>query len=107
MTRPRDIADLYFAPVALGVDAELASLDHLTQDELLTYIVLVTNREPRSGDERREYFVEAVTRHLPMHGWRATLDPRGLRLSNDEHSVVLGLPPGIRSYLSLPDAATG
>jgi hypothetical protein len=59
----------------------------------------VTNREPRDLSERRAYFVEAVTRHLELRGWIATWDPRGLRLTNDEHSMVLGLPANIRTYV--------
>ncbi len=102
MTRPRDITDLYFAPVALGIDAEIATLDHMTPDELLSYTVLVTNREPRSISERREYLLEAITRHQEMHGWRAAWDARGLRLAHDEHAVVLGVSPTVRSYLELP-----
>ena len=100
MTRPHDITDLYLAPVALGIDAEITALDHLTHDQLLTHIALVTNREPRSLDERRALFVDAVTRHVELHGWVATWDPRGLRLTNDEHTLVLGLPANIRGYLA-------
>jgi hypothetical protein len=102
MTRPRDITDLYFAPVALGIDDEIATLDRLTHDELLDYTALVTNREPRSVSERREFLLEALTRHHDLHGWRVTWDPRGLRLAHEEHSVVLGVSPTIRSYLELP-----
>jgi hypothetical protein len=99
MTRPHDITDLYLAPVALSVDEELQYLRDLNEGEVLRHIVLATNREPRTVEERRAYFVEAMTHHHDMHGWIASYDPRGLRLTNGEHTLVLGVPSGVRSYL--------
>jgi hypothetical protein len=99
MSRPHDFIDLYLAPVALDIDAEIATLEGCTPNELLTYIVVATNREPRSADERREYFVEAVTHLHDLHGWRITCDPRGLRLAHGEHTLVLGLPATVLAYL--------
>jgi hypothetical protein len=104
MTRPHDLTDLFLAPVALAIDTEIESLERMTHDELLCYIPLVLNREPRDVDERRRDFVEAVTRHHDLHGWRASCEPRGLRLRNGEHTIVLGLPPNVRSYLGLAAA---
>lgn len=103
MTRPRDIADLYLAPVVLKIDAELEALRGKTQDDVLTFIALTTNKEPFSLSERRAFFIEAVTRFHDMHGWVATCDPRGLRLTHGEHQLVLGLPAVVRSYLRLTD----
>jgi hypothetical protein len=107
MARPHDITDLYLAPVVLGIDAELATLGHLTPDQLLTYIAVATNREPRFMSERRRYFLEAITHHHEMHGWRATCDPRGLRLTHRGRYVVLGLPANVVSYLGLADQPVG
>lgn len=106
MSRPHDITDLYLAPVALDIDAEIATLERCTPDELLTYIVVATNHEPRSAEERRRYFVEAVTHLHEMHGWRATCDARGLRLTHGQHTLVLGLPATALTYLGFsPDTA--
>jgi hypothetical protein len=103
MTRPRDIADLYLAPVALAIEAELGTLTDLTHHQLLGYIALTTNHQPRSVEERRVDFVDAVTFHLDLHGWRVTVHPRGLQLANGEHTLVLGLPSTVASYLCLAE----
>jgi hypothetical protein len=100
MARPHNIADLYLAPVTLGIEAELDILVGKTEHDVLRYIALATNHEPRNVAERRADFIEAVTHLQEMHGWQASWDPRGLRLANDERSVVLGLPPAVSSYLA-------
>lgn len=107
MARPHDIADLFLAPLVLKIDAELETLRAKSQDELLMYIALSTNHEPRSIDERRRFLLEAVTRFHDMHGWVATWDLRGLRLANDDHHLVLGVPPAVSAYLALADESLG
>ena len=103
MALPHDITDLYLAPVVLKIDAELELLRGKTHDDLLMYIALTTNREPRDLDERRKYLLEAVSRFTDMHGWVATWHPRGLRLEHDDHQIVLGVPAAVHSYLQLAD----
>lgn len=101
MTAPRDVADLYLAPVALELDAELETLKDKDEHALLLYIALETGREPLDLDERRRFLLEAVTRLVDLHGWEAGWDERGLRLTNDEHTVVLGVPDEVRAYAGL------
>ncbi len=102
MAVPHDITDLYLAPVALGIDGEIQRLDQLSESKLLLHVVLVTDREPRSLAERRSYFIDAVTRYHDMHGWVLSYDPRGLRLTHGEHTIVLGLPPNVSAFLADP-----
>jgi hypothetical protein len=103
MVRPHDITDLYLAPVVLAIDAELERLRGKSYDDILMYIALSTNREPRPRAEKRQYFIEAVTKFIDLHGWVVTCHPRGLRLSHDDHQIVLGLPPAVYAYLELSD----
>jgi hypothetical protein len=106
MVRPHDITDLYLAPVVLAIDAELEALRGKGPDDILMHIALATNREPRSRDEKRRYFIEAVTKFHDLHGWTVSCHPRGLRLSHGEHQIVLGLPPAVYAYLELSDDET-
>ena len=105
MAVPHDITDLYLAPVALGIDDEIQRLDQLSEEKLLLHVVLVTDREPRTLAERRSYFIDAVTRYHDLHGWVVSWDPRGLRVSHDEHTLVLGLPPNVSAFLAEPARA--
>ncbi|MBX6748376.1 MAG: hypothetical protein IRY85_01695 [Micromonosporaceae bacterium] len=106
MVRPHDITDLYLAPVVLAIDAELEALRGKSYDDILMYVALATNREPRTRIEKRKYFIEAVTKFHELHGWEVTCHPRGLRLTHDGHQIVLGLPPAVYSYLELSDEET-
>jgi hypothetical protein len=103
MVRPHDIADLYLAPVVLTIDAELEALRGKSYDDIVMYIALATNREPRTRADKRRYFIEAVTKFHDLHGWEIVCHPRGLMLAHGDHQLVLGLPPTVHSYLELSD----
>lgn len=105
MARPHNLTDLYLAPVVLSIDAELELLRGKSEEDLPMYIALATNQEPRSISERRRYLLEALTRFQDMHGWAATWHPRGLRLSNADHHLVLGVPLNVHTYLALSEAS--
>ena len=57
---------------------------------------------PETGDgaDRRAALRATLTDGLGLHGWKAKWHDRGLRLTHGEHSVVLGLGPELRAYLS-------
>lgn len=97
--RPSDLADLYLAPVALRLDAELAALGTMSEDELKTCIALRTDRDPGSVSDRGGLLLQAVTHSHELHSWVPCWDPRGLRLTNGEHSVVLGVGETLRKYI--------
>ncbi|MEQ6900348.1 hypothetical protein [Nocardioides sp. YIM 152588] len=105
--RPRDIPDLYLAPVALDLDERLAQFEGRTDDEISHDLVLATNREPRGTGERAELALEAVTHLVDTHGWEVGWCPRGLRMSHDENELVLGVPESLRRYLADPAADAG
>lgn len=101
---PRDYTDLFLAPVALQVDQRLEKFAGLDRDALHKRVVLETNHEAWNAGGRAQDVVDSVTYLLDMHGWRAGWDPRGLRLSHDDHSLVLGVPPNLTAYVAeLPD----
>lgn len=97
--RPHDATDLYLAPVTLAVDARLEELAVLSPDELAAEISLTTNLDPRGALERERAVVTTATHPLDLHGWQASLSPRGIRLSHGDHSLVLGLPSNVWEYL--------
>lgn len=99
LRRPHDATDLYLAPVTLAVDGRLQELGLLAPEALASEIAISTNSDAGSTVARERAVVSAVTYLLEMHGWNASMAPRGLRLSHGEHSVVLGLPRNVMEYL--------
>lgn len=97
--RPHDIADLYLAPLALHLDANLELLSGKSPEEVDLEVAIATNREPQGAADRREALLDTVTHLVDMQGWSASWHDRGLRLTHDGHSMVLGIPASLRSYL--------
>ena len=96
---PRDITDLFLAPVALQVDHRLDELAQLDRDELHKRVVLDSNNETWERARRARDVVESVTYLLELHGWKAAWDDRGIRLSHSHHTLVLGVPENLRAYV--------
>lgn len=97
--RPRDLADLYLAPILLAIDERLEELAPLNPGALAFEIVLATNQEPRDVTERPIVLLDALRAGIDLHDWEVSLDSRGLRVERAGRSVVLGLPTNIRDYL--------
>jgi hypothetical protein len=96
---PRDITDLFLAPVALQVDHRLEELARLDRDELHKRVALESNNETWERARRARDVVHTVTYLLDLHGWTAAWDDRGIRLGHGHHSLVLGVPGNIRAYV--------
>jgi hypothetical protein len=96
---PRDVADLYLAPLALQVDQRLEEFAALDRDALHTRVVLESNNETWERARRARDVVESVTYLLDLHGWTAAWDDRGIRLSHGGHSLVLGVPAHVTAYV--------
>jgi hypothetical protein len=96
---PRDISDLFLAPVALQVDHRLEELGRLSRDELHQRVALEANNETWERDRRARDVVVSATYLLDLHGWTATWDDRGIRLSHDKHRLVLGVPVNVAAYV--------
>jgi hypothetical protein len=97
--RPHDIADLYLAPVVLAVDARIQELAHLDKDRLAYEVALESDSPGLTRPMREEALIRTVTHLIDCHDWKFSWDPRGLRLTHDAHTFVLGVPAVFLAYL--------
>jgi hypothetical protein len=98
-TRPHDIPDLYLAPVALAVDARLEELGRLDKDGLAYEVAVESDLPDVTRRVREEGLIRTVTHLIDRHDWEFSWDPRGLRLTHDTHTFVLGIPVVFLEYL--------
>ncbi|MCF8531184.1 MAG: hypothetical protein K9G69_07845 [Candidatus Nanopelagicales bacterium] len=97
--RPNDRIDLLLAPVALEIDARLQALGEMDAEALSFRVALEGNIDLSDASKIHEGVIEASTNGINLHHWLASIDPRGLRLSHEEHTLVLGLPENMRELL--------
>jgi hypothetical protein len=97
--RPHDITDLYLAPVALAVDARITELGRLDKEQLAYEVALESDSPDFTSEMRKEALIRTVTHLIDTHDWEVRWDPRGLRLSHDTHTFVLGIPAVFAEYL--------
>ena len=98
-TRPHDITDLYLAPVALAVDARIEELGRLDPGQLAYEVALESDTPDFTRQMREDGLVRALTHIVDTHDWTFSWDPRGLRLTHEAHTFVLGVPASLRDYL--------
>ena len=98
-TRPHDLTDLYLAPVVLTVDARIAELGRLDRDRLAYEIALESDLPDLTRDMREEALIRTITHLIDSHDWEFSWDPRGLRLTHDTHTLVLGIPAVFLEFL--------
>ena len=96
---PHDITDLYLAPVVLTVDARIEELGRLDKDGLTYEVALESDSPDFTRAMREEALLRTVTHLIDTHDWEFSWDPRGLRLTHDAHTFVLGIPAVFRAYL--------
>ncbi len=99
-TRPHDVVDLYLAPVAIELDRRLRAFEGLSEKDIDYHVAVSTNREPGPREDRPRLVLADLTHALETHGWGLDWVPRGLRMSNDDHELVLGIPESLRVYLA-------
>jgi hypothetical protein len=97
--RPHDITDLYLAPVALAVDARIEELGRLDRERLTYEVALESDTPDFTRSMREEALIRTITHLIDCHDWVSSWDPRGLRLTHHEHTLVLGLPAALADYL--------
>lgn len=97
--RPRDVTDLYLAPVVLAVDARIEKLGQLGKDGLAYEVALDSDSPDFTRRIREDGLIRTVTHLIDCHGWEFSWDPRGLRLTHDAHTFVLGIPAVFLEYL--------
>jgi hypothetical protein len=98
-TRPHDAADLYLAPVLLAVDARIEELGKLDKDGLAYEVALESDSPGLTRHMREVGLISTVTHLIDRHHWEFSWDPRGLRLTHDAHTFVLGVPTLFLDYL--------
>jgi hypothetical protein len=98
--RPHDISDLYLAPLALEVDARIEELSHLDQERLAYEVALESDTPDFSREMREDGLIRTITHMLETHHWEFSWDPRGLRMTHDAHTLVLGVPAVFVQYLA-------
>jgi hypothetical protein len=97
--RPHDVTDLYLAPVLLAVDAKIEELGKLDKDGLAYEVALESNSLDSTRQMREEALISTITHLTETHHWEFSWDPRGLRLTHDAHTFVLGIPAVFHDYL--------
>jgi hypothetical protein len=98
-TRPHDVTDLYLAPVLLTVDARIEELGKLDKGGLAYEVALESDIPDVTRPMREEALIRAITHLVDTHHWEFSWDPRGLRLTHDAHTFVLGVPTVLIEYL--------
>lgn len=96
---PHDAADLLLAPVILELDARIAELSDLGQDELPLRVGLVSDGPDSTRTLREVGLLTAVSHLINCHEWKLSWDPRGIKVSHGAHQVVLGVPSNFLEYL--------
>ena len=97
--RPHDAADLYLAPVMLAVDARIEELGKLDKDGLAYEVALESDSPDSTRPIREEALARTVAHMVDLHHWKLSWDPRGLRMTHDGHTYVLGIPAVFHDYL--------
>jgi hypothetical protein len=96
---PKDTSELLLAPIALRLDDQLEALAALTQDELVYWVSLQTDRPPRPG-HHGQIVIDALTRDAGNRDWELSWDPRGLRLQHGSRRLVLGVSDNVRTFVA-------
>ena len=97
--RPHDISDLYLAPMALEVDARIEELGRLDKERLAYEVALEADTPDFTREMREGGLIRTITHLIETHHWDFSWDPRGLRLSHEAHTFVLGIPAVFVQYL--------
>jgi hypothetical protein len=97
--RPHDISDLYLAPMALEVGARIEELGRLDKERLAYEVALEADTPDFTREMREEGLIRTITHLIETHHWDFSWDPRGLRLSHEAHTFVLGIPAVFVQYL--------
>ena len=82
---PHDVTDLRLAPVALLVDGRLEPLPQLH----------VRHRAVGGST-----IADLGSHLIDLAGWRVTWDPRGVRLTHHDHSLVLGVSRRLADFVA-------
>jgi hypothetical protein len=85
--------------VALAVDARIVELGQLDKDRLALEVAITSDSPDFTRSLRESALIRAVAHLIDCHDWELSWDPRGLRLTHDAHTFVLGIPPVFVEYV--------
>jgi len=85
--------------VVLAVDARIEELGRLDRDRLAYEVALESDSPDFTRSMREDGLIRTVTHLIDSHDWEFSWDPRGLRLTHDAHTFVLGIPVVFLEYL--------
>ena len=97
--KPHDVTDLYLAPVLLAVDARIEELGKLGKDGLAYEVALESDSPKLTRQMREEALIRTLTHLTDTHHWEFSWDPRGLRMTHEAHTLVLGIPAVFLDFL--------
>jgi hypothetical protein len=97
--RPHDVTDLYLAPVLLAIDARIETLSKQDKDGLAYEVALASDSPDTTRQRREEALITTITHLVETHHWEFSWDPRGLRMTHGEHTLVVGIPAVFLDYL--------
>ncbi len=103
-TMPHDVTDLYLAPVVLAVDARIEELGRLDSKRLACEVALDSDSPGFTRQMREDALIRTITYLIGCHGWEFGWDRRGLRMTHDAHTPVLGIPAVLAEYLAASPA---
>ena len=98
-TMPHDVSDLYLAPVVLAINTRVEELGQLDARRLAFEVALESDSLDITRKMREDGLLRTVEHLIDCHGWQLSWDPRGLRLTHDAHTLVLGIPPVFHEYI--------
>lgn len=99
-TRPHDIPDLFLAPVVLAIDAKIEQLARLDARQLAYEVALESDSPDLTRKMREGALIRTLEHLIDTHQWTLSWDSRGLRLTHDGHTLVLGVPATFGEYVS-------
>ena len=86
-------------PWSLPVDARIEELGRLDRDKLAYEVALESDLADFTRTMREDALIRTVTHLIESHDWEFSCDPRGLRLTHDAHTFVLGIPAVFLEFL--------
>jgi hypothetical protein len=97
---PHDVSDIFLAPVVLALDARIEELGRLSVEQLADTVALESDLADFTPEMRRDGLLRSVQHFVAVHGWEASWDERGIRISHGANHLVLGIPGNFREYIA-------
>ena len=87
----------------LAIDARIERLGKMDKDALAYEVALASDLPDTTRQWRQEALITTITHLIDTHHWECSWDPRGLRMTHGEHTLVVGIPAVFLDYLGAVD----